>query len=214
MMLAFLSIFGDAPANCVNSFFGLVPWYQYLNLRPDCSINLNLIPLSPTNLNQLWLIAIALLDDLMRLGGLAAVGFIIYGAFRYITSQGNPEAIKAAWSTIFNAIVGLVIVLIAAPTINYMGNLLGANASTVNGLPNISADQNHFTNILNLIFAIIGAVSVIMVIYGGFKYTTSRGEAQQTGQAKDTILYALIGLAIAGFASILVNFIVVKVHGG
>ena len=60
------------------------------------------------------------------------------------------------------------------------------------------------TNILSML---VGAISSIMVIVGGFKYVTSNGDANQTKSAKDTVTYALIGLLLVGFAQTLVRFV-------
>ena len=54
---------------------------------------------------------------------------------------------------------------------------------------------------------LVGAVSVIMIIIGGFKYVTSNGDASSTKSAKDTVMYALIGLLLVGFAQTLVRFV-------
>jgi hypothetical protein len=97
-MMPILSFFADAPANCTHSFLGMIPWFQYLNFTSDstsnCVINIDLT--KAANWNQLWLIGIALLDDLLRVAGAIAVGFLIYGAIRYITSQGSPEYQRGA----------------------------------------------------------------------------------------------------------------------
>jgi multisubunit Na+/H+ antiporter MnhB subunit len=55
---------------------------------------------------------------------------------------------------------------------------------------------------------IIGAVSVIMLIIGGIRYTISQGDQSQVTSAKNTILYAIIGLIVAILAYALVNFVV------
>lgn len=62
-------------------------------------------------------------------------------------------------------------------------------------------------SIINLLLFILGAVSVIMIVIGGFKYVVSNGESSQVKSAKDTILYAVIGLIVALFAYAIVNFV-------
>lgn len=62
--------------------------------------------------------------------------------------------------------------------------------------------------IVNILLFVIGAVSVIMIVIGGIKYTTSAGDASQTKSAKDTIFYAVIGLVVAILAYAIVNFVV------
>lgn len=61
--------------------------------------------------------------------------------------------------------------------------------------------------IVNILLFILGAIAVIMIIIGGIRYTTSNGDASATKGAKDTILYAVIGLVVAILAYAIVNFV-------
>ncbi len=63
---------------------------------------------------------------------------------------------------------------------------------------------------LNGFSLVVGVVAVIMVIVGGLKYITSSGDSNSVNSAKNTILYALVGLAAAGLAQVLVIFVVRK----
>ncbi len=65
-------------------------------------------------------------------------------------------------------------------------------------------------NIVNIFSLIVGVVSVIMIIVGGFKYITSGGDSGRVSSAKNTIIYAVIGLIIVAFAQILVKFVIFK----
>lgn len=66
-------------------------------------------------------------------------------------------------------------------------------------------------DIINLLLTAIAIVSVIMLIIGGFKYTTSNGDANQVTAAKNTIMYSIIGLVVAIFAYAIVDFVVKKI---
>ena len=59
-----------------------------------------------------------------------------------------------------------------------------------------------------LLLFVIGLVSVIMIIIGGIRYVTSNGDSSQTKAAKDTILYAVVGLIIAIMAYAIVSWVV------
>jgi multisubunit Na+/H+ antiporter MnhB subunit len=61
--------------------------------------------------------------------------------------------------------------------------------------------------IVNVLLFILGAIAVIMIILGGIKYTTSNGDSSQLTSAKNTILYAVVGLVVAILAYAIVNFI-------
>ena len=66
-------------------------------------------------------------------------------------------------------------------------------------------------NVINVAMSVLGVVSVIMLIYGGYNYTTSGGDASKVTKAKNTILYAVIGLIIALLALAIVNFVLQNV---
>lgn len=63
-------------------------------------------------------------------------------------------------------------------------------------------------SVTNLLLFILGAVAVIVIIVGGIKYTASDGDAAKIKSAKNTILYAVVGLAVAIMAGAIVNFVV------
>jgi len=66
------------------------------------------------------------------------------------------------------------------------------------------------TKIAKLVALGVGVVSTIMVMVGGFKYATASGDPSNVKSAKDTILYALIGLVIAALAGSIIQFVIVK----
>lgn len=61
-------------------------------------------------------------------------------------------------------------------------------------------------NVITTLFIVLGSIAVIMIVIGGIRYTTSNGDASQTKAAKDTILYAVIGLVVAIMAYAIVSF--------
>ena len=65
--------------------------------------------------------------------------------------------------------------------------------------------------IINVVIGIIGLISVVMIIVGGIMYTTSQGQPDKVKQAKDVILYAIVGLVVALLAFAVVNFVLVNV---
>ena len=81
--------------------------------------------------------------------------------------------------------------------------------------------QNEFGNttnvesvvatVINTILYVVGILAVVMVIFGGVKYTTSAGDQAKVTKAKNTILYGLIGLVVAILAYAIVNFVVSKI---
>lgn len=63
------------------------------------------------------------------------------------------------------------------------------------------------STVVNIFSIVVGVVAVIMIIYGGFRYITSGGSSENVGNAKNTIIYAIIGLVIVAIAQILVHFV-------
>jgi hypothetical protein len=61
--------------------------------------------------------------------------------------------------------------------------------------------------IVNTLSLFAGAIAVIMIIIGGFRYITSGGKEEGVKSAKNTILYAIIGLVVVGLAQIIVHFV-------
>lgn len=64
-----------------------------------------------------------------------------------------------------------------------------------------------FEDIVNVMLYVLGAIAVIMIVIGGIRYATSGGDSSSIKGAKDTILYAVIGLIVAILAYAIVNFV-------
>jgi len=62
-------------------------------------------------------------------------------------------------------------------------------------------------NIMNLVAGVLGGISVIIIIWAGTKYTLSGGDPAKTAEAKNQIIYAAIGIAIAVSAAAILNFV-------
>ena len=85
----------------------------------------------------------------------------------------------------------------------------GVSSSQGEGVPGeLTGSDGVFEVVVNVLLFIIGAVSVIMLIYGGIRYTTSGGNANSVTAAKNTIMYSIVGLIIAILAFAVVNFVV------
>ena len=86
----------------------------------------------------------------------------------------------------------------------------GVSSSQADDVPQDLAGEV-FKDVVNILLFIIGAVSVIMLIYGGIRYTTSGGNANSVTAAKNTIMYSIIGLVVAILAFAVVQFVVTQV---
>jgi hypothetical protein len=85
-------------------------------------------------------------------------------------------------------------------------NGTGPGDSFNTGLPTSSANADTLKVALQLGFGVIGAIAVIYLMYAAFRFVRSQGEPQQIAQARMTILYAVIGLAVALSAELLVTY--------
>lgn len=84
----------------------------------------------------------------------------------------------------------------------------GANAARGNGQPEqLFGNTGVVTTITNTLLFVVGALAVIMIIFGGIRYATSGGNASSVTAAKNTVLYAVVGLIIAFLAFAAVNWV-------
>jgi uncharacterized membrane protein len=86
----------------------------------------------------------------------------------------------------------------------------GANGASGN---NQSSDQanaqvnNTIKTVVNILSAAVAVAAVIMIIIGGLRYITSAGKQESVANAKNTILYAIIGLVVVALAQVIVRFV-------
>lgn len=76
------------------------------------------------------------------------------------------------------------------------------------GLQSSGSFDNILEDIAKFLIFLVGAISVIAIIVGGLRYVTSGGNSSQVSSAKDTILYAVVGLVVAMAAFGIVEFVV------
>lgn len=100
-----------APSSCTSSFLTFPAWYRGLQ-TDDCTLK------SPSKLGgdektklsrYIWKIVLNVIEIVLQVVGYAAVGYMIYGGYKYLVSTGSPDKITAARKTIQNAIIGLII---------------------------------------------------------------------------------------------------------
>ena len=84
----------------------------------------------------------------------------------------------------------------------------GLSASGTSSTPNSLSSV--LTTVTNIRLFLMGAISVIMIIVGGIRYATSQGDQTQMQSAKNTILYAVIGVVVSIAAYAIVSFVVTQ----
>jgi len=106
-------------------------------------------------------------------------------------------------------IMGVVAVVIASGSVSALTLQEGAEAARCDGCPrDLFGDTGVFKQVTNTILYIVGIIAVIMLIIGGIRYVISGGDSKKVTDAKNTVLYAIIGLVIAFLAFAIVNFVV------
>ncbi len=118
MMNSWLSIAKLSAASCTShSFFGIPPWYKYLNTTIDadggCSLQFS-------GLGDFWLAVAGITEIALRVAVLLSIIFVIVGGIMYITSQGNPESTARANKVLSMAILGLVISIAAVTVVSFI----------------------------------------------------------------------------------------------
>jgi len=84
----------------------------------------------------------------------------------------------------------------------------GVDSAKGNGQPvQLFGVDGIFTTATNMLLFVIGALSVVMIIVGGIRYVVSGGNSAQVTAAKNTILYAIVGLVVAFLAYAAINFL-------
>ncbi len=127
-MFQFLQTF----ASTCTEKYGFPTWYKYLGGHEETSVAHGkevvqcVLPQDFTiqGAKSLTGIGLAVIEILLRVGGIVAIGFVIYGGFQYLTSQGEPDRTRSAKDTILNAIIGLVIAILATTIVRFIAGRL------------------------------------------------------------------------------------------
>jgi Type IV secretion system pilin len=91
---------------------------------------------------------------------------------------------------------------------NSTGGLLHAT-----NLPTTCADQSSLGHILSITFFVLGAVALLVVVIGGFRYIRAGSNETIVAEAKRQIAHALVGLIVALLGAVIVNFVLEKYRG-
>lgn len=115
--------FADDACSNKGKILTLRPWYSGLT-NNDCSLK---SPGVDTNsqANYIWKIALNIVDDLLQLIGYTTIGYIMYGGFLMMTSNGAPDKAARGRKTIISAAIGLVIALASVALVNFISSKIG-----------------------------------------------------------------------------------------
>lgn len=133
--------------------------------------------------------------------------------------------LKSKLSKLTLSLALLVAPLLAAAS---LAPAFAADPTDICSLPNVSDEikasagcsdstpklQDVVTSIVNGVIAVVGFVAVCFVVYGGILYMTSAGDSAKTTKGRNTIFYALIGIAICALSFVIVNFVLINLIQG
>lgn len=131
-----------------------------------------------------------------------AIFFVVLGAFFYVASAGNEERIAQGKEMIFGSLIAIVVVMFSGVLIRTLHKPAEGSSGALADVPNVIG------NATNILIGIIGAFTVLMLIYSSFLYLTGRGDADKIEKAQNSLRYAIYGLVIGVLAFAIVNTLI------
>ncbi|MBU1934931.1 hypothetical protein KKF04_02650, partial [Patescibacteria group bacterium] len=131
-----------------------------------------------------------------------AIFFVVLGAFFYIASAGNEERIGQGKDMIFGSLIAIIIVMLSGVLIRTLHKPAEGTSGALAEVPSVIG------NATNILIGVIGAFTVLMLIYSGFLYLTGRGEAEKIEKAHNAFRYAIYGLVIGVLAYAIANIVI------
>ncbi len=122
----------------------------------------------------------------------------------------KKHRISAIITTIFAVAWSLASIVFAPASFAFSLSIQdgASSARGVNQATDLFGNSGIFTTITNVMLFIVGAISVIMIVIGGLRYVISGGNSANVTTAKNTILYAIVGLIISIMAYAIINFVI------
>lgn len=204
---------GQASAAC-GRFLTFPAWYQGLEKAGCNGLKSPAEVAADKGLGQseglstyVWIIVLNVIEIMLQIVGYLAVFYIIYGGFQLIISNGSADKMAKAQKTVLNASIGLVIAITAIAIKDFVWRIVvGGSNPNYPGIPQGDVGAI-LVAVLNVVYFAAAAAAVIVIVIAGLTYATSAGDPGKTAKAKNTILYAIIGLAITIFAFAITGFI-------
>ena len=133
-----------------------------------------------------------------------AIVFIVIGGILYITSAGNEKQMELGKKALLASMIGLAIGIAAPSFLLEIYTILGGNPSSVPA-PEGQRLSTIVLNVLNFLLSVVGTLALITLVVGGIMYIMASGNEDTADKAKNTIKYAIIGIAVALAALVIVR---------
>ncbi|MBR2641253.1 hypothetical protein IKD49_02235 [Candidatus Saccharibacteria bacterium] len=181
-------------------FLGMPSW--------NCNVTINTGDDGESLKSGIWTIAANIATDITVIAAYLVVCYIIYGGYLYMFSNGDTGKVATGKKAIHQALLGLAIVISANVILNGIRIGLGAANLSENCIASGGCVEPGpmVTSALQWVIGIAGVISAIFIVMSGTSYIMSRGDPNKIQTAKQTITYALIGLAIVALAELIVTF--------
>ena len=131
-----------------------------------------------------------------------AVFFVVLGAFFYITSAGNEDRVRQGKEMVLGALIATVIVLTSGILIRVLHKPAEGTRGALSEVPEVIG------NATNILVGIIGAFTVLMLVYAGVLYLTANGNISNIKKAHKAFRYAIFGLTLGVLAFAIVNTVI------
>ena len=97
--------------------------------------------------------------------------------------------------------------MLSATFLKYIAGIPGCNTASC-GLPMAQANNHALQSALGIVFGVVGGLALLMIVISGFRFVLARGNPERSAKARDGLIYALVGLAIAVAAESIVFFVI------
>ena len=187
--------------SCNPTFLGMVPW--------DCNAPaLDTVKSEEKLIATIVTIASNVLTDISVIASILVLFYVMYGGFLYITSSGDPGKTMNAKKTLTHAFIGLAIVISAFTIFSAIRIAITGNAKLEDCAWNECTSQaNLIANLIRWLSGIVGVVSAAFILIGAWGYITAAGDPGKLQKAKQTILYAIIGLIVFALSQLITAFV-------
>ena len=166
---------------------------------------------------NIWTIVANISNNILVIAAYLVLGYVIYGGYLYLLAGGDSGKVANGKKTLIHAFTGLAIVMLAKIIVSTIHVALLGSAGAFSGECAVAADNTNclgvtgantlVTNLIQWTIGIAGLVAAGFIVIGAIGYITASGDSAKLQKAKNTIIYALIGLAIVGLAEVITGFV-------
>lgn len=162
---------------------------------------------------MLWKIIGNVAYDLLIVAGIITMFVMVIGGLMYITANGSPDKVAKATGTITGGMIGAVISVSAAVIVGFIVGQVGEYSNYNPNAPGPTQGSGIVSSIMGTLYYAVGALSVIMIIYSGLMYMTAGGDEAKIKKAKQSLVWACVGLAVALGAWAITQFVLQNIVG-